>query len=83
MQRFDDEAEFAQIVTPHVLDSSASCLPSTQIRLPRATRARPSPATEPDAVTRCVAVADVAGRTSVTGAPSIRKPPGFQPKWRR
>ena len=40
------------------------------------------PYTDPDAVIRCVADVAVVGRPSVTGLPSIRKPPGFQVKCR-
>ena len=82
MERFDDDAEFAQVVAPDVLDEFGVVL-ALDPDAARRGDASPSVAgTEPEAVTRCVAAADAAGRTSVTGRPSIRKPPGFQVKCR-
>jgi hypothetical protein len=47
-----------------------------------AARGAPGAATDPLAVRRGAAGA-AAGRTSVTGVPSSRNPPGFRVNWRR
>src|SRR5256714_1887611 len=64
---------------------AASWMPSTQIRLARATRAGcAGTATEPLAVSRRAGVATAArGRRNVTGAPSSRNPAGASGKLRR
>ena len=65
--------------------SAASWSPSTQMRLARATRAGASAtAVEPDAVREDRAGGGVrAGRTRVTGSPSIKNPAGSSGKERR
>ena len=81
VQRFDHDAELAQVVAPHVFEQLGVVLALDPDPAGRGhPAARPSPATEPDAVIRWVAAFAVAGRTSVTGLPSIRKPPGFHVK---
>src|SRR5699024_8533605 len=76
LEELDHHSLDAQVVSQTFSTSSASWRPSTQIRDPRATRARaPATATDPEAV-RCRAGFPGAGRcgTSRTGCPSTQNP---------
>ena len=73
----------AQVVAPHVLEQLGIVATLDPDAAGPATRAAVgAPAIEPDAVTAGPVGPAPAGRRSVTGRPSIRKPPGFHAKWR-
>ena len=86
VQRLDHDRLDPQVVAPDPLDQRRVVPPSTQIRLPRATRAGPSgTAREPEAVRPGRRGCGVAGRgrVSVTGRPSSRKPAAVSGNSRR
>ena len=84
VHRLDDDGELAEVVAPDVLDQLgvvAALDPDPAgggDRTPAATPRRPS--RTPSAPARWMS--RPAGRRSVTGRPSSRKPPGFHAKWR-